>query len=69
MKSPMRLTPSRSIRGATSTSTSARAIGSPGVSAIATSDEMPPSDAPTSAGGSGIDRAIDRMSPANPSIV
>ena len=40
------------MRGATSTSTSARAIASSGCSPIAASDATPPSDAPTSAGGS-----------------
>ena len=43
--------PASSMRGATSTSTSARATSSSGCSPIAASDEMPPSDAPTSAGG------------------
>ena len=62
MKSPMRLTPAASIRGATSTSTNAIASGSPSVSAIAVSDAMPPSDAPTSAGGCGIERAMARTS-------
>ena len=62
MKSPMRLTPAASIRGATSTSTSAMASGSPSVSAIAASDAIPPSDAPTRAGGWGIERAMARTS-------
>ena len=57
MNAPMRMAPSCSIFGATSTSTSPRAIGSSCVP-IATIDAMPPSDAPTSTGGSGSAAAI-----------
>ena len=51
MKLPMRSRPASSILGATSTRTSALATFSSGCSPIAASDETPPSEAPTSAGG------------------
>ena len=56
MKAPMRATPSGSRRGATSTSTSALAIGwslAGSSSAMAISELIPPSEAPTSAGAGG----------------
>ena len=61
--------PSDSMRGATSTSTSAVAMGGPSVSAIAVSDAMPPSEAPTRAGGLGNDRDTATTSAANASSV
>ena len=67
MNAPMRMAPSCSIFGATSTSTSARATCSSVWVPIATIDAMPPSDAPTSTGGSGNERAISYTSPANAS--
>ncbi len=67
MKSPMRMAPSYSTRGATSTSTRHDASGGGSLSAIATSDAIPPSDAPTSAGACDISRATIRTSAANAS--
>ena len=67
MKSPMRIAPSYSTRGATSTSTRHDASGGGSDSAIATSDAIPPSDAPTSAGAWDISRATTRTSAANAS--
>ena len=66
MNAPMRMAPSCSIFGATSTSTRPRAIGSGDVP-IARIDAMPPSEAPTRTGGCGSDCAIARTSPANAS--
>jgi hypothetical protein len=57
MNAPMRIAPLSSIFGATSTSTSPRATVSSWVP-MATIDAMPPSDAPTSTGGSGSAVAI-----------
>ena len=66
MNAPMRCAPSCSIFGATSTSTRPRAIG---VSdrPMARIDAIPPSDAPTSTGGSGSAVAMAVTSPANAS--
>ena len=64
MNSPMRSLPCSSMVGATSTSTRPRATGSSD-SPIATSDDRPPSDAPTSTGSDGIEAAMARVSAAN----
>ena len=67
MNSPMRWTPTVSMRGATSTNTRAVAIGGGSVSAMAVSDEMPPSDAPTIAGVCDNDRETATTSRAKAS--
>ena len=63
MKAPILRAPSRSTRGVTSTSTNALATAASD-SPIAASDERPPSDAPTSAGGDDSCDATARTSPA-----
>ena len=70
MNAPIRSRPSASIRCAMSTSTSARATAAwSAASPTASSDEMPPSDAPTSTGGIGSDDDTVSTSLENPSIV